>query len=98
MKIYVDELPKSCLECKFCNKENYCCLLMQKDVREYRDDCPLILIQDHDKQVRKEVCDYIKHRLDNVDVETNTDYNSFIAILDEVLDQIQGEIDGKGIN
>ena len=36
------------------------------------------------KQVRKEVCDYIKHRLDNIEVETNTDYNSFIAILEEI--------------
>lgn len=44
--IYVDEQPESCLDCEFCIKRNYCCILMQKDVREYRDDCPLISLTD----------------------------------------------------
>lgn len=44
--IYVDEVPDSCFYCDFFIRENYCCWLMQKDAREYRDDCPLIPITD----------------------------------------------------
>lgn len=48
-------------------------------------------LTDYTKQVRKEVYDYILDRLGNIEIENNTDYNSFIAILDEILDQIKGD-------
>ena len=60
MRIYVDELPKSCDDCEFgyfydCQ---YCTLrpdLMRKDEWcEKEKDCPLQSLTDYTKQVRKE--------------------------------------------
>lgn len=75
MKIYVDELPKSCSKCpikyfKFnewdCEFEDYC--PYTKDKVEYcatnrSNKCPLQSLADHDNQVRKEVCEQVKTEL-----------------------------------
>ena len=53
MELYVAEQPESCLNCEFCNKGNYCCYLIQKDVREYRDNCPLKSLKAHDRAVKQ---------------------------------------------
>ena len=58
MKVYVDELPKDCIDCP-CESEYYCNLL-NEDIGcckwgEIHKNCPLQPISDHDKQVRKEV-------------------------------------------
>ena len=68
MKIYVDELPKDCIDCP-CESEYYCNLL-KEDIGcckwgEIHKNCPLQSIADHDKQVRKEVCEKIKKQISN---------------------------------
>ena len=66
MKVYVDELPKSCDNCEFgyfydCQ---YCTLrpdLMRKDEWcEKEKHCPLETTQSLKQQVRKEVCEEIR--------------------------------------
>ena len=63
MTIYVDELPKNCLECIFAdNQKGYCDLQETRILRQFtkRDvGCPLQGISEHDKQVRKDVCDKV---------------------------------------
>jgi len=46
--IYVDELPKSCGECQFCDKENSFCEVLGQCFRDGYDytDCPLKSIND----------------------------------------------------
>lgn len=99
MTIYVDELPKSCLDCKFYDtfdleKEDdviyfktYCQLTDKEilDGREVCKNCPLKLISDYTRQVRKEVIDKIR-RMSAIDV-----VNKQYIIETEILDQIQGE-------
>ena len=63
MRIYVDELPKDCIDCP-CESEYYCNLL-NEDVGcckygEIHKDCPLQSLADYTKQVRKEVCEEIR--------------------------------------
>ena len=69
MKVYVDELPKDCIDCP-CECEYYCNLL-NEDVGcckygEIHKDCPLQSLADYTKQVREEVVedfyDEIRHR------------------------------------
>lgn len=57
MKVYVDELPKDCIDCP-CESEYYCNLL-NEDVGccewgEIHKNCPLQSLADYTKQVRKE--------------------------------------------
>ena len=103
MKVYVAEQPESCLDCKFCNKENYCCWLMQKDVNEHRDDCPLQSLSDYTKQVRKEVCEEIRKTLFEYLKVNSMEELENLSLLDSALtydvitdklDQIQGETNG----
>lgn len=72
MKIYVDELPKSCNDCKFQvfvahyeqgwqHHERYCSIMKENyDCKCSKENCPIKPIAEHDKQVRKEVCDEIR--------------------------------------
>ena len=71
-KVYVDELPTQCLDCRFAydgrcqakeNGESYCV----ENCR--RSDCPLIDIKTHDRELVKEVCEKISIELEN---ETET--------------------------
>ena len=73
MKVYVDELPKSCSKCdRFCldEKGRFRCILnsmpdyrsQEEKENSRRNDCPLHSLADHDKQVRKEVCDENRNR------------------------------------
>lgn len=67
MKIYVDELPKDCIGCP-CESEYYCNLL-KEDIGcckwgEIHKNCPLQSISDYTKQVRKEVCDEIRSKIE----------------------------------
>lgn len=71
--IYVDEQPETCLDCEFCSKRNYCCILMKKDVREYRDECPLNLLSDRLAEERKKVCDELKRKAEDKYFEIRED-------------------------
>ena len=94
MKIYVDELPKSCADCYCCNNDyekGYCCNLgcFNEETCDYSlvskqrcTECQLQLLSDHDKQVRKEVCDEIRKL-------AKSQYSEYT--LGAILDQIQGE-------
>ena len=62
--IYVDEQLETCLDCEFCSKRNYCCILMKKDVREYRDECPLALLTDRLAEERKKVVSEIRNKVE----------------------------------
>lgn len=115
MKVYVEELPKSCSKCEWFT-ENHCgsehgrnfCLLARmpfyntEKEREttrgqHKDslsdfDCPLQTITDHDKQVRKQVCDEIRNRsaksYSGYAFNLGKDVYSY-TVCDFVLDQIE---------
>lgn len=99
MKVYVDELPESCVECYF--YKDRCCLFDTGDCPFETNIITFNSIAEYTKQVRKEVCEEIKKNADVILEEgvyenymtgekaimTKTIYN-----IDEVkLDQIQGE-------
>ena len=74
--IYVETIPENCLDCEFCSKRNYGCILMKKDVREYRDECPLNFLSDRLAEERKKVVDELK-------VDIRSLFNSYASsILD----------------
>ena len=97
MKVYVDELPKSCLECKCAFKtqrqrinENgsymedcMMCIPLGESVIERHNICPLQSISDYTKQVRKEVCEEIKEFLENHKYRVFGDYNHQTLQYDE---------------
>ena len=99
MKMYVDELPKSCDDCEFgyfydCQ---YCTLrpdLMRKDEWcEKEKHCPLETTQSLKQQVRKEVCNDFKSRfLATCQIEKVCDTASFsLEVLNRILDTILKE-------
>ena len=93
--IYVDEVPDSCFYCDFFIRENYCCWLMQKDAREYRDDCPLIPItvrlKEERKQVVQEIREWCKENFDYKKLPN--ELGCWVAVnreeLNEILDKIE---------
>ena len=90
--IYVDELPESCLNCEFCGKRNYCCILMQKDVREYRDECPLALLSDRLAEERKNLVKEIRQDLANKLTYNINDLENIMVIcnkINSVLDKFE---------
>lgn len=106
MKVYVDKLPKICIDCPCLHLDEWCafcnlnafdgnhCPSRELDKQRHKD-CPLTLISDHDKQVRKEVCGELKEKIMDYYVKGNTAWFN-VEKLDkdivwEILDQIQGE-------
>ena len=102
---YVDKFPDSCFNCQFSREACYCMLnsLMTDTVTFYENfyelkrykDCPLKLLSDHDKQVRKEVCEEIRNRsaksYSGYAFNLGKDVYSY-TVCDFVLDEIeQGE-------
>lgn len=93
MKIYVEELPRSCGDCDFLKETEYCyyCDKLHKKLGyiNKEKDCPLQSLSDYTKQVRKEVCEEIGK---NVAVEI-IDCKVYVRYGDlaKILDQIQGE-------
>lgn len=79
MEIYVDELPKNCIECPFCKdvKVNagmdrllFCKANKGKAIKNIEKSFDKCIVKnefqslaDHDKQVRKEVCEEIGEQL-----------------------------------
>lgn len=65
-KVYVDELPESCVGCDFAfdgkcqalERKQYYCI---ENCR--RSDCPLHSIKDYKRELVKEVCEKIKEQL-----------------------------------
>lgn len=84
MKIYVDELPKNCAECKFCGRlkppaerpEIECMHCnMAKTFNSISPFCPLQFLAGHDKKVRAEVVAEIRDIAGDYWVECE-DYDS----------------------
>ena len=92
-KVYVDELPKSCVGCKyFAEHRRQCelklCFQWSEEKRKY-NDCPLIDIKAHDRELVKEVCDEIAR---NVRVrKIKKEWYAIETDLRAILDQIQKE-------
>ena len=67
MKIYVDELPKTCLNCPCMQTDDCVCWCgvnakpyvtkdnLYVECGERHEKCPLQLISDHDKQVKSDL-------------------------------------------
>lgn len=97
MKVYVDELPKDCIDCP-CESEYYCNLL-NEDVGccewgEIHKNCPLQSLSDHDNQVRKEVVEDIKERLKKANLEIMSPIDLY-SYTDNFLYQVEKEIKGE---
>ena len=91
MKVYVDELPKDCIDCP-CESEDYCNLL-NKGVDyckwgEKHKDCPLQSLSDYTKQVRKELIAKVYEILEQA---VPHDLCWSWAVINKELDQIQGK-------
>ena len=115
MRIYVDKLPKSCEECPMSRSgslklqkkgryvEAHTCVFGQykyQTIDDEIDTCPLKSLAEHDKQVRKEVCEEIKEKLrkEYPTVYANIGESLFcsdcylrIKDLSEILEQIQSK-------
>lgn len=103
MKVYIDELPEKCSKCKFCTSDYYCTLI-HKDIFDYDkiinkqtrySKCPLKLLSDYTKQVRKEVVrdikDYMENHNHTIPVDTKNRKVVYKIGLTRFLDKIQGE-------
>ena len=102
-KVYVDELPTQCLDCRFAydgrcqakgNGESYCV----ENCR--RSDCPLIDIKTHDRELVEKVCEKIKKKArwlwyfvyaEQKDYFKGNRYVLSEKDLNEIFDQIQKE-------
>lgn len=102
-KVYVDELPKSCVGCKcFAEHRRQCelelCFQWSEEEMKY-NDCPLKLLHDHDKELVAKVCEKIKKYLFE---KCDFDYGYYlnegdftIPDLFSFLDQIQKEFEDE---
>ena len=93
MKVYVDELPKSCEDCVCHNGVSGRCKILHRVTFDIPPrDCPLQSLSDYTKQVRKEVVQEIKDNSEYVFVNEE-DINKIVIpswqIPSKVLDQIQ---------
>lgn len=107
MKVYVDELPKSCEECPMCRsgklklqrKGRYIeaeqCVFGQykyQTIDDEIDTCPLQPLTDYTKQVRKEVREEIRKFIHSGEYDNfGIEYLRTGLAVLEKLDQIQGE-------
>lgn len=92
-KVYVDELPKSCVGCKyFAEHRRQCNLelcLQWNEVKFKFNDCPLIDIKTHDRELVKEVCEKIRKNYSKFDSYDDFDWFGF----ENFLDQLQKEFE-----
>ena len=106
MTIYVSELPKSCDKCKFyecqidivgewgIEKHRHICKINGSLIQGI---CPLQSLTEHDKQVRKEVCERLykiieKYLCKKGRYRESLDISSIIKqVMKENLDQIETE-------
>ena len=103
-KVYVDELPKSCVGCKYFAEHRQQCnlelCLQWNEVKFKFNDCPLIDIKTHNRELVKKVCEKIKEQLgfivdgqERISCDGSATGDKTILA---VLDQIQKEFeDGK---
>ena len=85
--IYVETIPENCLDCEFCSKRNYGCILMKKDVREYRDECPLNFLSDRLAEERNKVVSEIRNKVEQAKLVY--EWKGDEVHIEEILDQIE---------
>ena len=94
MKVYVSELPKDCIDCP-CESEYYCNLLNEDigccEWGEIHKNCPLQSLSDYTKQVRKEVCEEIRNKIEQA--KLIYEWKGEETTIEDILDQIQGQND-----
>ena len=106
MQILVDELPKSCVGCKyFAEHRRQCNLelcLQWNEVKFKFDDCPLINIKAHDLELVKEVCEKIREHLSEQKKSLKDTFSPYsngkafiISSIEEELNQIQKEVEDE---
>lgn len=96
-KMYIDgELPKVCNECVCCDSFSFCHALNKHCLKtcdtQRLDNCPLIDIKTHDRELIKEVCEKIKEQLGFiVDGQERivcdgsaTGYKTILAVLNQI--------------
>ena len=99
MEFYVDEMPRDCASCKHYHMncaDGYSCSKLRKEIHPnfsegigYRhQDCPLQSLADYTKQVRKEVCDEIRNKIEQA--KLIYEWKGEETTIEEILDQIQG--------
>ena len=104
MKVYVDKLPVDCLECVCFDNATGCEIGKGKVHCDYNKrpyNCPLQLLSDYTKQVRKEVVQEIREIIKqeypvcylNMGEELFNSEEVFMKLktVTKILDQIQGE-------
>ena len=113
MQIYVDEIPKNCNDCKFQvfvahhqhgwqHHERFCSIMKDNyDCKCSKEHCPLKSLAEHDKQVRKEVCEEIGDKMNFYGSKTIYspkgdavgDHETLsLNEVNNILNQVQGEI------
>lgn len=93
-KVYIDELPKSCSEC-VCVDDCYCGITQKNIYYEFYEwtkpnDCPLIDIKTHDRELVKEVCEKIRNKIDHVSMHTVTK-ERLMLMCEEIKKELEGE-------
>ena len=95
IKVYVDELPKSCVGCKyFAEHRRQCNLELCIEWNEVKfkfNDCPLIDIKTHDRELVKEVCEKIARNVRVVKIRK--EWHAIETDLRAVLDQIEKDFE-----
>lgn len=102
MEYFVDEMPRDCASCKHYHMncaDGYSCSKLRKEIHPnfsegmgYRhQDCPLKSLADYTKQVRKEVCEEIRNKIEQA--KLIYEWKGEETTIEEILDQIQGQND-----
>ena len=100
MEYFVDEMPRDCASCKHYHMncaDGYSCSKLRKEIHPnfsegigYRhQDCPLQPLADYTKQVRKDVCDEIRNKIEQA--KLIYEWKGEETTIEDILDQIQGE-------
>ena len=103
MEYFVDEMPRDCASCKHYHMncaDGYSCSKLKKEIHPnfsegigYRhQDCPLQSLADYTKQVRKEVCEEIRNKIEQA--KLIYEWKGEETTIEDILDQIQGEANG----
>ena len=103
-KVYVDELPKSCVGCKyFAEHRRQCNLELCIEWNEVKfkfNDCPLIDIKTHDRELVKKVCERIREHLNEQKKSLKDTFSPYsngkafiISAVEENLNKIEKEFE-----
>ena len=100
MEYFVDEMPRDCASCKhyYMNcADGYSCSKLRKEIHPnfsegigYRHpDCPLQSLADYTKQVRNDVCDEIRNKIEQA--KLIYEWKCEETTIEDILDQLQGK-------